>query len=69
MADAPIVKIIVLVALVLILAALASGFRGLFKETEDDNRTVRALTWRVGLSVGLFVVIMLLGALGIIQPN
>lgn len=69
MADAPLVKVLVLIVLGLILLALVSGFRGLFKESEDDNRTVRALTFRVGLSVGLFVVIMVLGALGIIEPN
>lgn len=69
MADAPLVKVFVLLVLALILAALASGFMGLFKDDQDDRRTVRALTWRVGLSFGLFLVIVVLGSLGIIEPR
>jgi uncharacterized membrane protein len=69
MADAPLVKVFILLALALILAALASGFMGLFKEGQDDRRTVRALTWRVGLSLGLFLVIVVLGSLGVIEPR
>ena len=40
-----------------------------FKDTNDSKRTVRALTWRVGLSVGLFALLLLLHALGIIEPG
>lgn len=69
MSDAPMVKVFVLLVLALILAALASGFMGLFKDDQDDRRTVRALTWRVGLSFGLFLVIVVLGSLGIIEPR
>tara|TARA_B100001142_G_C14096577_1_gene563501 strand:- start:361 stop:540 length:180 start_codon:yes stop_codon:yes gene_type:complete len=36
---------------------------------EDDTSMVKALTIRVGLSVALFAVLMILSALGIISPN
>lgn len=69
MADAPFVKILVIVMLIAIVASLGSGLFGLIKEDGDDRRTVRALTLRVGLSIALFVLLMVLSALGIITPN
>ena len=52
------VKIIVLLLIVLILFSLASGLYYLVKDKGSSERTVKALTWRVGLSVGLFVLLM-----------
>jgi len=53
-----VVKIIVLLLIVLILFSLASGLYYLVKDKGSSERTVKALTWRVGLSVGLFVLLM-----------
>lgn len=69
MAETPFVKFIVIVMLVLIVGSLGSGLYGLFKEDSDDRRTVKALTLRVGLSLALFVMLMVLSALGVIEPN
>jgi len=62
-------KILILVIFLGIVISLASGLYFLVNDKGDSKRTVRALTMRVGLSVGLFLILMLLIATGIIQPH
>ena len=62
-------KLLILCVFLGILVSLASGLVFLFKDTNDSKRTVHALTWRIGLSVGLFVLLLLLHALGFIEPG
>jgi len=52
------IKIVVVVMLVLVLAGLFSALVFLFKDKGRGNRTARALTWRIGLSVTLFALLM-----------
>lgn len=52
------VKIIVLLLMVLILVSLASGLYYLVKDKGSSDRTVKALTWRVVLSVALFALLV-----------
>jgi uncharacterized BrkB/YihY/UPF0761 family membrane protein len=63
------IKLLILVAFVAIIASLASGLVYLFKDEHDSRRLVKALTWRIGLSVALFVVLLLAYALGLIEPG
>jgi hypothetical protein len=63
------IKLLILVAFVAILASLASGLVYLFKDDQDSRRLVRALTWRISLSVAMFVVLLLAYALGWIEPG
>ncbi|MEM7467427.1 MAG: twin transmembrane helix small protein [Pseudomonadota bacterium] len=65
------IKFIVIAALICILASLASAFYQFSKrgKDSDDTKMVKALTIRVGLSIALFVFLMVLSALGIITPN
>jgi hypothetical protein len=64
------VKLLILLAFGAILASLASGLFHLFKEDQTDSRrVVRALTWRVSLSVVLFIILLLAYAAGLIQPG
>ena len=63
------IKIIVLVVFIGIVVSLASGLFYLVNDKGDSRRTLRALTWRVGLSVGLFLFLMALVGLGVIQPH
>ncbi|MBL8526670.1 MAG: twin transmembrane helix small protein [Burkholderiales bacterium] len=51
-------KIIVLALVALILVSLASGLYYLIKDRGTSERTVKALTWRVGLSAALFALLM-----------
>jgi len=53
-----VVKIIVLALVALILVSLASGLYYLVKDRGASERTVKALTWRVGLSAALFALLM-----------
>jgi hypothetical protein len=63
------IRIAVIVLLIGIVGSLASALVYLFKDDNDSRRTVRALTVRIGLSVSLFVLLLLAYALGFIQPG
>ena len=63
------IKIIVLLLVVLILFSLASGLYYLVKDRGTSERTVKALTWRVGLSVALFALLLAGYYLGLIPKT
>jgi len=52
-----------------IVGSLASALFFLVKDKQDSKRTVRALTVRVGLSVSLFVLLLVAYYMGLIQPR
>lgn len=66
-------KIVMVLMLVLVLAALASA--GLFmlrrgdNQADDDRRMARALAVRVGLSVALFLFVLLSWYMGWVKPG
>lgn len=66
-------KIVFLLALVAIVVALALAGRAMLQDGRDgqpkSNRMVRALALRVGLSVALFVFILVAYKMGWIQPT
>lgn len=63
------IKIVIVVAFIGIIASLASGLFYLVNDKGDSRRTLKALTWRIGLSVTLFAFIMLLIGLDVIEPH
>lgn len=63
------VKIFIVVFLFAIIAALASGLVFLVRDTGDERRTVKALTWRIGLSVVLIALLVLGYLTGLVQPH
>jgi len=63
------IKVVIVLVFVGIIASLASGLYYLVNDKGDSRRTLRALTWRIGLSVGLFAFLMLLIGLGVIEPH
>lgn len=71
MTTSPIVKSVIIAVFIMILVALGSAFVSLFRRRagDDGKATVKALTVRVALSIGLVVTIIVLNALGIISPN
>ncbi len=71
MTTSPLVKSVIIAIFVMILVALGTAFVSLFRRGKGDEgkATVQALTIRVGLSIGLVLVIFILNALGIISPN
>lgn len=62
-------KIIVVLMLLAVVVALFSGMYFLLKDGSDKRRTVQALTWRVGLQVGLILFLVLAYFMGWIQPH
>ena len=65
------IKIILIAVFLMIIASLGSALYHLVKYKDDttSTKTVRALTFRVGLSVLLFIVVCIFLATGIIKPN
>ena len=64
-----ITKIIVVVFLFAIIGSLFSGLFFLMKDKGASERTVKALTVRVSLSVLLFILLMIGFATGLLQPH
>ncbi len=64
-----IMKILVGIAFILIIGSLASALVFLMRDKGRSNRTVHALALRVGLSILLFVLILVAHRLGWIQPT
>jgi hypothetical protein len=65
-------RVIVIAVLVGILAFLGSAlFRLSRRERGPDNsqQMLRALTWRIGLSVALFLALLVLWRMGVIRPH
>lgn len=62
-------KIVIVVFLLVILASLGSALFFLMRDKGNTTRTVRALTWRVGLSLALFLLLMASYKLGWISPQ
>ncbi|WP_050464636.1 twin transmembrane helix small protein [Herbaspirillum autotrophicum] len=62
-------KILVAIAFVLIIGSLASALVFLMRDKGKSNRTVQALTLRVGFSVTLFILLLLAYKFGWIQPT
>lgn len=62
-------KILIVTALAAILYQLGAGLYFMMVDHGSTGRTVRALTWRIGLSVGLILAVMLGVATGWIQPH
>ncbi|MBU1190622.1 MAG: twin transmembrane helix small protein [Gammaproteobacteria bacterium] len=62
-------KILIVLVLLAILGSLASGLIFLIKDNGSTERTVKALTVRIGLSVFLFLMLMLGIFTGVIKPH
>ncbi len=62
-------KTLVVLILIAIVYCLGSGLFFLNKDRQGSGRLVRALTWRIALSVGLFGFLILGAYLGWIQPH
>ena len=62
-------RIIVVAFLLIILSSLASALFYLVKDKGKSDRTVRALTVRISLSLGLFLLLMAGHYFGIVPPR
>ncbi len=62
-------KILILIVMLIILVALGSSLLFLVRDEGKTNRTVKALTWRISLSLILFCFLLLAFSLGWIKPH
>jgi Na+-driven multidrug efflux pump len=63
-------KFFIVAILAAILLSLGTAlFRMVTRRGADDHRMGQALTWRIGLSVALFVLLMVAILMGWIQPH
>ena len=59
----------ILAFLIVIVYNLGAGLYYMMIDKGQTDRTVKSLTWRIGLSVLLIVLVMIGIATGIIQPH
>ena len=62
-------KLIIIVFLAAILYNLGAGLYYMMVDKGENNRMVRSLTWRIGLSVALIVLVILGIWTGVIKPH
>ena len=62
-------RYVILLFLVLIIGSLFSALYYMIRDKGRSTRAVRALTWRVGLSITLFVILMIGYYFGFITPQ
>jgi hypothetical protein len=62
-------KTIIFIVMLVILGSLASGLIFLVRDEGKTKRTVKALSWRIGLSLVLFLFLFLAFSLGWIHPH
>lgn len=62
-------RYVVLAFVVLILASLFSGLFFMIRDQGRSKRTVKALTWRVALSLALFLLLLAGYYFGLIKPH
>lgn len=64
-----IIKAIVVLIFILILISLGSALYFLVHDKNQSDRIVKALTWRIGLSIFLFILLFVAFAFGWITPH
>ncbi len=62
-------KIIIIGLLLVILFSLGTALFSMLKNEPDSNRTVKALTVRIALSIALLVLILVGYSMGLITPH
>ncbi len=60
------IKIAIVMFLIIILGSLFSALFFLVKDKGSSDRTVKALTFRIGLSITLFILLVIGGYFGLI---
>jgi cytochrome bd-type quinol oxidase subunit 2 len=64
-----IIKVLIVVCLVAIIASLGSGLFHLVNDKGESKKMVKALTFRIALSVALFILLFIAWSQGIITPH
>ncbi|MFW2372241.1 MAG: twin transmembrane helix small protein [Gammaproteobacteria bacterium] len=62
-------KIVIIALLLVVLISLGSAMIHLVKGKGQSDKMVKALTWRIGLSVFIFILLLIGQATGLITPH
>ena len=62
-------KLFIILALIVIVWQLGAGLYYMMVDKGTTDRTVKALTWRIAVSVGLILAVMLMIYTGVIKPH
>jgi hypothetical protein len=62
-------RLFIILVLIAIVASLGSALLQLSRGKGDSQKMLRALTWRIGLSVALFLLLLLAWRMGFIRPH
>ncbi|GAB2489214.1 twin transmembrane helix small protein [Arenimonas alkanexedens] len=62
-------KLLIIAFLIVILWNLGAGLYYMMVDKGKTDRTVKSLTWRIGLSVGLFLLVVAGIFTGVIKPH
>lgn len=60
------IKLFVVLTLLAIIGSLFSGLWFLYRDRGEGTRTVRALTFRIGLSISLFILLLVSYRFGLV---
>jgi hypothetical protein len=63
------IKLFIIVFMLAIVYTLASSFYFLVVDKGESDRTVRRLSWRIGLSLVLFIMLYAFHLMGWIKPS
>jgi uncharacterized protein YacL len=61
-------KILIILVFLTILASLGTALYHLIRHKESSTKTVKALTYRIGISLVLFILLAIAFMTGLIQP-
>lgn len=62
-------KILIVLLLFIVIFSLGQALFYLIKDEGKSDRMVKALSWRIGLSVFIFLLLLIGQAVGLIQPH
>ncbi len=62
-------KIIILLLLLVVLVSLGQALFYLIRDEGKSDRMLKFLTWRIGLSVFIFILLLIGQAVGLIHPH
>ena len=62
-------KVFIVFLLAVVLISLGSALYHLVSHKGDSDKLVKSLTWRIGLSVFIFILLLVGQATGLIQPH
>lgn len=62
-------KLLIIGVLIVILYNLGAGLYYMMVDKGKSNRTVNSLSWRIGLSIGLILLVILGIYTGVIKPH